>query len=45
MKGRVSPRFYLEAAETREQDAMFEVFTAVTMEIGVFWDITPCIGC
>jgi hypothetical protein len=23
----------------------FEVFTAVTVKNGVFWDITPCIGC
>jgi hypothetical protein len=23
----------------------FEVFTAVTMKNGVFWDITPCDSC
>jgi hypothetical protein len=24
----------------------FEVFTAVTMKNGVFWDVTPCcVGC
>jgi hypothetical protein len=23
----------------------FEVFTAVTMENGVFWDVTPCGSC
>jgi hypothetical protein len=23
----------------------FEVFTAVTMKIGVFWDVMPCGSC
>jgi hypothetical protein len=23
----------------------FEVFTAVTMKTGVFWDVTPCDSC
>jgi hypothetical protein len=23
----------------------FEVFTAVTMKNGVFWDVTPCSSC
>jgi hypothetical protein len=23
----------------------FEVFTAVTMKNGVFWDVTPCGSC
>jgi hypothetical protein len=23
----------------------FEVFTVVTMKIGVFWDVTPCGSC
>jgi hypothetical protein len=23
----------------------FEVFTAVTMKNGVFWDVTPCVSC
>jgi hypothetical protein len=25
--------------------ARFEVFTAVTMKNGVFWDVTPCGSC
>jgi hypothetical protein len=24
------------------KDVRFEVFTAVTMKNGVFWDVTPC---
>jgi hypothetical protein len=27
------------------QDVRFEVFTAVTMKNGVFWDVTPCGSC
>jgi hypothetical protein len=27
------------------QDVRFEVFTAVTMNNGVFWDVTPCGSC
>jgi hypothetical protein len=26
-------------------DVRFEVFTAVTMKNGVFWDVTPCGSC
>jgi hypothetical protein len=26
-------------------NARFEVFTAVTMKNGVFWDVTPCGSC
>jgi hypothetical protein len=28
--------------EKRESAVRFEVFTAVTMKNGVFWDVTPC---
>jgi hypothetical protein len=27
------------------QNVRFEVFTAVTMKNGVFWDVTPCGSC
>jgi hypothetical protein len=27
------------------KDIVFEVFTAVTMEKAVFWDVTPCDSC
>jgi hypothetical protein len=27
------------------QFVRFEVFTAVTMKNGVFWDVTPCSSC
>jgi hypothetical protein len=27
------------------QSVRFEVFTAVTMKNGVFWDVTPCGSC
>jgi hypothetical protein len=36
---RVAPR-----QETNIRNVRFEVFTAVTMKNGVFWDVTPC-GC
>jgi hypothetical protein len=26
----------------RDKCVRFEVFTAVTMENGIFWDVTPC---
>jgi hypothetical protein len=26
-------------------DVTFEVFTAVTMKNGIFWDVTPCGSC
>jgi hypothetical protein len=28
--------------KTKRKDVRFEVFTAVTMKNGVFWDVTPC---
>jgi hypothetical protein len=28
-----------------KSDVRFEVFTAVTMKNGVFWDVTPCGSC
>jgi hypothetical protein len=28
-----------------QEDVRFEVFTAVTMKNGVFWDVTPCGSC
>jgi hypothetical protein len=28
-----------------EEFVRFEVFTAVTMKNGVFWDVTPCGSC
>jgi hypothetical protein len=33
------------AVEDCEKDVRFEVFTAVTMKNGVFWDVTPCGSC
>jgi hypothetical protein len=27
------------------KDVRFEIFTAVTMKNGVFWDVTPCGSC
>jgi hypothetical protein len=30
---------------TYEDDVRFEVFTAVTMKNGVFWDVMPCGSC
>jgi hypothetical protein len=27
------------------ENVRFEVFTAVTMKNGVFWDVTPCGSC
>jgi hypothetical protein len=32
-------------AETTKYLVRFEVFTAVTMKYGVFWDVTPCSFC
>jgi hypothetical protein len=29
---------------TPSKDVRFEVFTAVTMKNGVFWDVTPCVS-
>jgi hypothetical protein len=31
--------------ESNCNDVTFEVFTAVTMKTGVFWDVTPCGSC
>jgi hypothetical protein len=31
-----------DRVEYKGRIARFEVFTAVTMKNGVFWDITPC---
>jgi hypothetical protein len=35
----------LPEAQTRRYYVRFEVFTAVTMKNGVFWDVTPCGSC
>jgi hypothetical protein len=29
----------------RDENFRFEVFTAVTMKNGVFWDVMPCGSC
>jgi hypothetical protein len=31
--------------EQKKKSVRFEVFTAVTMKNGVFWDVTPCGSC
>jgi hypothetical protein len=31
--------------QTKLRYVRFEVFTAVTMKNGVFWDVTPCGSC
>jgi hypothetical protein len=31
--------------QSAEKSVRFEVFTAVTMKNGVFWDVTPCGSC
>jgi hypothetical protein len=36
------PRSETKSAEIELHDLRFEVFTAVTMKNGVFWDVTPC---
>jgi hypothetical protein len=33
------------AIEAALEHLRFEVFTAVTMKNGVFWDVTPCGSC
>jgi hypothetical protein len=33
------------AGAITENHVRFEVFTAVTMKIAVFWDVTPCGSC
>jgi hypothetical protein len=35
----------LEVNVQKIKHARFEVFTAVTMKNGVFWDVTPCGSC
>jgi hypothetical protein len=35
--------FYIPEDDIRH--VRFEVFTAVTMKNGVFWDVTPCGSC
>jgi hypothetical protein len=40
---KLSPKSLLE--ESKIQHWRFEVFTAVTMKIGVFWDVMPCGSC
>jgi hypothetical protein len=35
----------LNVQEDPNGSVRFEVFTAVTMKNGVFWDITPCGSC
>jgi hypothetical protein len=34
-----------EAVQTVAEYVRLEVFTAVTMKNGVFWDVTPCGSC
>jgi hypothetical protein len=34
-----------ESELMRINTVRFEVFTAVTMKNGVFWDVTPCDSC
>jgi hypothetical protein len=42
-------RFLIAVKEGIKEDwtrtGRFEVFTAVAMKYGVFWDITPCSSC
>jgi hypothetical protein len=33
------------SVQKNELHVRFEVFTAVTMKKGVFWDVTPCGSC
>jgi hypothetical protein len=35
----------MEKENDKTRDVRFEVFTAVTMKNGVFWDVTPCGSC
>jgi hypothetical protein len=35
----------LHCDELKKKDVRFEVFTAVTMKNGVFWNVTPCGSC
>jgi hypothetical protein len=34
--------FIVQDKEQLSQNVRFEVFTAVTMKNGVFWDVAPC---
>jgi hypothetical protein len=36
---------YMALCEQLQNDVRSEVFTAVTMMNGVFWDVTPCGSC
>jgi hypothetical protein len=38
-------RIQLTTCESNPSLVRFEVFTAVTMKNGVFWDVTPCGSC
>jgi hypothetical protein len=38
-------RLFISAFQNTFQFVRFEVFTAVTMKNGVFWDVTPCSSC
>jgi hypothetical protein len=46
-KGRQQRAFDLNTTEPEQRIVCikFEVFTAVTMKNGVFWDVTPCDSC
>jgi hypothetical protein len=35
----------IQIPQINNSDVRFEVFTAVTMKNGVFWDVTPCGSC
>jgi hypothetical protein len=36
---------FLIKRERKKKEVRFEVFTAVTMKSGVFWDVTACGSC
>jgi hypothetical protein len=38
-------RYWRQLCETFLDNVRFEVFTAVTMRNGIFWDVTPCSSC
>jgi hypothetical protein len=38
-------QYQMDAWQPRMGDVRFEIFTAVTMKNGVFWDVTPCGSC
>jgi hypothetical protein len=41
----VTDPVFNSSVQTLVSGVRFEVFTAVTMENGVFWDVTPCGSC